>query len=129
MQTERKFLRQSGKLTVRFFAQGYGDRKAMFRNIEVVAIRIRTAGLGIGSSVGAGFRQFFGIDLFHPLDDLLAVLYLKAEMGEAGGGVLLMGGENGEVEVTVGEKDGAAFILAFVQHLHLKDIHPPCEWP
>src|SRR5215467_663796 len=139
---EEKKLRVPENSIARFFAQGNGDRKAVFRNIEIVAIGVRTASLGIGPSVGARFGQVVWIDLLHPLDDLLAAFDLEAEMVETIGGILFMVRENGEVEVTVGEKDGATLFLAFVQHLHLKDIHielrhrtapvfpyPPYEWP
>src|SRR5262245_10478633 len=111
------------KSSGRFFAQGYGDREAVFGNIEIVAIGIRTASLGIGPPVGARFGQFVWIDLLHALDDLLAAFDLETEMVETIGGILFMVRENGEVKVTVGEKDGATLFLAFVQHLHLKDIH------
>src|SRR5215467_8509097 len=118
-----KKLRVPGNSIARFFTQGYGDRKAVFGNIEIVTIGVRTASLGIGPSVRARFRQFVGIDLLHALDDLLATFDLETEMVETIGGILFMVRENGEVEVTVGEKDGATLFLALVQHLHLKDIH------
>ena len=53
------------------------DLKAVFGNIEKVAVDIRTAGLGIGSAIGTLLGQLVGIELLHPLDDLLAVLNLK----------------------------------------------------
>ena len=52
----------------------------MLRDVEIIAIGIGTARLGVGSAVGATFRQLIRVDLFHTVDDLLAALHFEAKM-------------------------------------------------
>src|SRR6266478_869800 len=97
--------------------------KTVLRNVEIVAIRIRPAGLRIGPSIGTLLRQFVGIDLFHLLDDGLAVFDFEAEMVQTVGRVLFVVGDDGQVKITVCEENSSPFLFALVEHLHVKDVH------
>src|SRR4029434_6894233 len=88
-----------------FLAQRHYILKAVLGNIEKIAVRIGPTGLGIGSSVGTRFGQFVGIDFFQSLDDLFAALHFEAEVIKAVRRLLLMVGQNGEIEVALGQKN------------------------
>ena len=83
----------------------------MLRDVEIVAIRIRPAGLRIGPSIGAWFWQFIGIDLFHLLYNGLAVFDLEAEMVQPVGRVLIFIGDDGQIKITVREENGSPLPL------------------
>ena len=87
----------------------------MLGDIEEVAIDIRRAGLGIGPSIGSLFRQLVGIVLFQPLDDFFPILHFEAEVIQAVGRLLLVVGQNRQIEVTVGEINRTAFLFVFVK--------------
>ena len=55
----------------------------MLRNIEVVAVRIGTAGFRVGTTTGPRLWQLVGIYLFQSLDDLLTALDFETKMVKA----------------------------------------------
>src|SRR6266545_8118519 len=97
-----------------FLSQRHHIFKAMFRDVEIVAVGIGAAGLGIGAAIGAWLRQLVRIDLFHSVDDLLAALHFETKMVQTVRRVLLIIGQNRQIEVAVGQKNCPAFLLALV---------------
>ena len=61
----------------------------MLRKIEIVAVRIRSAGFGEDSSVWPWFRQFRVINFLHVLDNCLSAFHFKAEVIQADGRSLI----------------------------------------
>src|SRR4029077_6080620 len=61
-----------------FLANRLHIEKPMLRDVEIVAIRVRPAGLRIGPSIGALSWQFVGIDLFHLLYNSFPVFDFEA---------------------------------------------------
>ena len=55
--------------------------------------------------------------------DLLAAFDLEPKMIKAIGRILLVIRQDGEIEITVGEKNRPALFFVFVHQFHLKDIH------
>src|SRR5438445_2916855 len=90
-----------------FLAYRLHVEKTMLGNIEVVAVRVRAADFRVRSPVRARLRQFRVIDFLHSFHGGLAVLDLKAEMIKTIGRILLVIGKNGEIEIAIGQKDGA----------------------
>src|SRR5687768_9357674 len=97
-----------------FFAYRFNRQKSMLGYVEVIAVNVRGAGFGIRSPVRTLLRQLVWIEFLQSLDDLFSVLDLKAEMIQAVGGLLLVIGQDRQIEITVGEIDGSSLILIFV---------------
>src|SRR5438128_4458461 len=77
-----------------FLSQRHHIFKAMLRDVEIVAVGIGAAGLGIGPTAGTRLGQLIGIDLFQSLDDLLAALHFESKMVQTVRRVLLIIVEN-----------------------------------
>ena len=95
----------------------------MLRDVEIIAIRIRPPGLGVGPAVGSRLWQFVRIDLFHFLYDGLAVFDLEAKVVQSVGRVLIFIGDDGQIEISVREENGSPFLFTLVDHLHVEDVH------